>query len=100
MKLTATNGNKRNGLTGQRVTITLRGGQAFHKYLPAGGALRRKAYRDELVDFAHVCAATESAQRHGLPGSRGALAMADLFAECKARLLIVHGRREVGHGNV
>lgn len=97
MELTATNGNKRNGLTGQRVTITLRGGQAFHKYLPAGGALRRKAYRDELVDFAHACAVIEQTERSGSPGSRGALAMADLFAECKARLLIVHGRREVGH---
>lgn len=97
MKLTATNGNKRNGLTGQRVTITLRGGETVSTYLPAGNALRRPRYRDRLLSFAHTCAAVESDMRSGPPRSHGALAMVDLFTRCKARLLIVHGRKEVGH---
>jgi hypothetical protein len=93
MQLTATNGNRRNLIEGQRVTITLEDGRQFHKVLPAGGALRRAKYQPQLLDFAHVCAATELTHRYGLPGSRGALAMANLFACHKARKLIVRGAR-------
>lgn len=90
MKLTATNGNARNGLSGQRVTITTRSGARYSKYLPAGNALKRIRYRDELIDFAKTVAVVESYQRHGVCNK-----MSELFATCKARLMIVHARRVI-----
>lgn len=88
MQITATNGNARNSIKGQRVTITARSGQAYSKYLAAGNAFRRARYRNELLDFAKTVAAVESFQRHGVVNP-----MCELFATCKARLIIVHGRR-------
>jgi hypothetical protein len=93
MQLTATNGNRRNLIEGQRVTITLEDGRRYSKTLPAGNALRRSKYRAQLLDFAHVAAVIELDARHGLPRSRGAAAMVNLFACHKAHKLIVRGAR-------
>jgi hypothetical protein len=93
MQLTATNGNRRNLIEGQRVTITLEDGRRYSKTLPSGNALRRPKYRPQLLDFAHVCAVIEIAGRHGIPASRGAAAMVNLFACHKAQKLIVRGVR-------
>lgn len=95
MKLTATNGNARNKIEGQRVTLTTDRGVKFHKCLPAGNALRRVKYQSELIDFVHTVGVLEGWQRIPRRASVKALAMLDLFARAKARLVVVHGRRGI-----
>lgn len=91
MRVTATNGNRRNGIEGQRVTVRLESGQVFAKILPAGNALRRKRYAAELIDFIHAAAVLEGVEAYK-PQSRSAAAMIDLFALNKARRVVVHHR--------
>lgn len=92
MKVTATNGNRRNMIEGQRITVHLTSGETFAKTLPAGNAMRRKRYQAELVDFIAAAAILEGHQTYK-PASRGAAAMIGLFAHNKARRIVVHGRR-------
>lgn len=92
MRLTATNGNSRNGIEGQRVTVHLSTGQSFAKVLPAGNALRRKRYQAELLDFVTAAAVIEGAAIHK-PQSLKAAAMVGLFARQKAQMLVIHGRK-------
>jgi hypothetical protein len=92
MKLTATNGNSRNGIEGQRVTVRLSTGQRFDKVLPAGNAIKRLKYRAELLDFVTAAAVLEGVETHK-PKSHQAAAMVQLFAANKARMLIIHGRK-------
>lgn len=92
MRVTATNGNRRNGIEGQRVTVRLNSGQLFAKILPAGNAMRRKRYAAELIDFIHAAAVLEGVETYK-PQSRSAAAMIDLFALNKARRVVVHHRK-------
>lgn len=92
MKVTATNGNSRNRIEGQRVTVRLGSGQVFAKILPAGNAMRRKRYAAELIDFIHAAAVLEGVETYK-PQSRSAAAMIDLFALNKARRVVVHHRK-------
>lgn len=97
MKITATNGNSRNGIKGQRVTFTARGGQAAHSVtLSTGNALQRGKSRAVLLPVAQVLLFQEAKQRFE-PKTPEAVRLLALFAECKARLMIDHGRREIGH---
>lgn len=86
MKLTATNGNRRNLIEGQRVTVTLSNGRQFAKVLPAGNAIRRAKYRPELLDFVTVAAVLELAEQY--PRAPGPAVK--LFAESRARRLVRH----------
>lgn len=92
MKVTATNGNKRNMVEGQRVTVRLISGLVFAKTLPAGNAMRRKRYQAELIDFIQAAAVLEGCEVYK-PTTRGAAAMIGLFAHNKARRVVVHGRK-------
>lgn len=97
MKVTTTNGNARNGLHGQRVRFTSRNGARYDVMLPTGNALQRGTHRDELLSEARIELRAEARDRYGRPRSRRAAQLLDLFVACKADLLIIHGRREVGH---
>lgn len=92
MKVTATNGNRRNLIEGQRVTIRTRSGREFSKTLPAGNAIKRQKYRDELIDFIRVGATLDALERFGQVRPQGAK-LIDLFARNKARRVVVHGKR-------
>lgn len=97
MKITATNGNARNGIKGQLVRFVRRNGEcADLVHLKAGGGLRRKKYREGLTQAAHWAYRREALERvspNGAPISAQAFALADLFATSKARLSIRHNRR-------
>lgn len=97
VKLSATNGNSRNRIRGQRVTLTTRCGFQFITTYPAGGALRRPAYQARLLQMAQGAAWFEGCNRHGEPQTDRAAQMLQLFTQCKARMLVQHGRWEVGH---
>lgn len=95
MQLTATNGNSRNRIRGQRVTLTTRCGFQFITTYPAGGAVRRPAYQARLLRMVRDAIWFEGCNRHGTPRTAQAAQMLQLFTEHKARLLVQHGRREV-----
>lgn len=90
MKISATNGNARNGIKGQRVTMVSRCrtvGALLQ--LPAGGALKRRSYWPRLEHAAEEVYRLEAQRRAGVQSSP----MIDLFARSKARLSIRYGRK-------
>lgn len=89
MKLTITNGNRRNGIAGQRLRFTHRHGQVTDLVLP-GSSFQRATARAALFSVALAELRIESQQRHGVTNP-----MTELFARSKARLMIWHGRREI-----
>lgn len=100
MRLTATNGSAAKGFSGQRVTVTMRGDRdKVTVHLPSGNALQRGTHTPQLLELVRVRARTECTDRAGIPrrGQRQAWALINLFAECKARLMVLHGRRSIGH---
>jgi hypothetical protein len=94
MRVTATNGNRRNLIEGQRVTVRLEDGQVFCKTLPAGNAIKRKRYAAELIDFIRAAAVLEGVHRYAPIGRQGA-ALIEFFATNKARRVVVHGKRGI-----
>lgn len=92
MRVTATNGNARNLIEGQRVTVRLNTGAVFSKVLPAGNAIKRKRYAAELIDFIRVAAILELVERHKPRTSRGA-DLVRLFALNKAQRVVLSGHR-------
>jgi len=95
MRITATNGNARNGIKGQRVTFTARSGASVSVNLSAGNGLRRRSNWPVLERWARWGYLCDISDR--LPRAYGPFhpvrAMADLFAASKARLSIRHNRR-------
>lgn len=99
MKLTITNGNARNGVYGQRLRLEHRSG-ATHDILLPGRAITSKKWRPmirfELLSHLRVEALRRHAGHYQKAGARAA-DMINLFAEGKARLMIDHNRRSIGH---
>src|SRR5215217_1303105 len=96
MKVTSSNGNKRNGLRGQRVTFTARDGVVRRLMLPVGSALHRGSYAYLVFEIARAELRQEARRLHEprVPRlSTDAREMLTLFTDCKARLIAYHGRR-------
>lgn len=89
MRLTITNGNRRNGVAGQRLRFTHRDGLVSDLHLP-GSTWTRPTARAALFSVVLAELRIESLQRHGTSNS-----MTELFARSKARLIVRHGRREI-----
>lgn len=88
MRMTVTNGNARNGIRGQRVTLYPRTGPATATILPRADALK---HRPALLAMARCVAWAEGVARH-TPTNPDAEQMLALFAESKARLVVIHRR--------
>jgi len=91
MKLTATNGNPRNGIYGQRLTVTIADGTTYTKHLP-GQALASIKHRGVILDFVRTAAIVEAGRKHGKQRTADACHLIDLFARCKARMVVTHRR--------
>lgn len=95
MKLTITNGNARNGVYGQRLRLTYRNGMEIDWQLP-GRAATSKKWRPMIRQAVYECLFAEGELRN-FPRSLAASSMLAMFAEGKARLMIDHNRRSIGH---
>ena len=84
MKLAATNGNKRNGIRGQRVTVTTDQGRKLSVTVPSGNALQRGTHREAIGALAYRGAINDMADLYGYQLSGQALSTLLLFARSRA----------------
>lgn len=95
MKLTITNGNARNGVYGQRLRLQHRDGVTYERQMP-GRAVTSRRWRPVLTRWAASHFRAEAHDRNP-PRSAEAYAMLEMFIAGKARLMIDHNRRSIGH---
>lgn len=88
MRMTITNGNRRNQIPGQRVTFRARHGLTVATIVPRASALK---HRPALLGLARAVAWAEGVERHA-PATDAAEQMLRLFTDGRARLAVVHRR--------